>query len=135
MRKLNEFINEKLKVTKNYSIDNIAIPPTINDVHKEYLNKLYDIIKKMALDKGISEDDDLSSLVKYYKEYTKNDKKYQTKEMIWAYISVVLGYDYMFDNSSHERWIKRYLTDLYDEVDPVEEFVYRAVEWANNYGG
>ena len=87
----------------------------------------------MALDKGISEDDDLSSLVKYYKEYTKNDKKYQTKEMIWTYISVVLGYDYMFDNSSHERWIKRYLTDIYDEVDPVEEFVYRAVEYANNY--
>ena len=41
------------------------IPPTINDVHKEYLNKLYGIIKKMAIDKGISEDDDLSSLVIY----------------------------------------------------------------------
>ena len=54
--------------------------------------------------------------------------------MIWAYISVVLGYDYMFDNSSHERWVKRYLRDIYDEVDPVEEFVYRAVEWVNNYG-
>lgn len=133
MRKLNEFINEKLKVTKNYRGDNTSIPSTINDVHKEYLNRLYDIIKKMALDKGISEDDDLSELVNYYKEYTKNDKKYQTKEMIWAYISVVLGYDYMFDNSSHERWINRYLTDLYDEVDPVEEFVYRAVEYVNNY--
>ena len=134
MRKINEFINEKLKVTKNYSGDTTKIPPGINNVHEEYLNKLYDIIKKMALDKGISEDDDLSELVNYYKEYTKNDKKYQTKEMIWAYISVVLGYDYMFDNSSHERWVKRYLTDIYDDVDPVEEFVYRAVEWANNYG-
>ena len=123
-----------IKVTKKYSGDNTVIPPTINDVYKEYLNKLYDIIKKMALDKGISEDDDLSELVNYYKEYTKNDKKYQTKEMIWSYISVVLGYDYMFDNSSHERWVKRYLTDIYDDVDPVEEFVYRAVEWANNYG-
>ena len=134
MRKLNEFITEKLKVTKNYSGDNTVIPPTINDVHKEYLNKLYSIIKKMAIDKGISEDDDLSELVNYYKAYTKNDKKYQTKEMIWAYISVVLGYDYMFDNSSRERWTKRYLKDIYDDGDPVEEFVYRAVEWANNYG-
>ena len=134
MRKINEFINEKLKVTKNYSGDNTVIPPTINAVHKEYLNTLYATIKSMARDKGISEDDDLSELVNYYKEYTKNDKKYQTKEMIWAYISVVLGYDYMFDNSSHERWLKRYLTDLYDEVDPIEEFVYRAVEYANNYG-
>ena len=135
MRKINEFINEKLKVTKNYSGDNTVIPPTINAVHKEYLNTLYATIKSMARDKGISEDDDLSELVNYYKAYTKNDKKYQTKEMIWAYISVVLGYDYMFDNSSRERWIKRYLKDIYDEVDPVEEFVYRAVEWANNYGG
>ena len=134
MRKINEFINEKLKVTKNYSDDTTVIPPVINNVHEEYLNTLYATIKKMALDKGISEDDDLSELVNYYKEYTKNDKKYQTKEMIWSYISVVLGYDYMFDNSSHERWVKRYLTDIYDDVDPVEEFVYRAVEWANNYG-
>ena len=134
MRKINEFINEKLKVTKNYRGDTTVIPPVINNVHKEYLNTLYATIKKMALDKGISEDDDLSELVNFYKEYTKNDKKYQTKEMIWAYISVVLGYDYMFDNSSRERWIKRYLKDIYDEVDPVEEFVYRAVEWANNYG-
>lgn len=135
MRKINEFINEKLKVTKKYSGDTTKIPPVINDVHEEYLNTLYATIKMMALDKGISEDDDLSELVNYYKAYTKNDKKYQTKEMIWAYISVVLGYDYMFDNSSRERWINRYLSDLYDEVDPVEEFVYRAVEWANNYGG
>ena len=134
MRKINEFINEKLKVTKNYIGDTTKIPSVINNVHEEYLNTLYATIKKMALDKGISEDDDLSELVKYYKEYTKNDKKYQTKEMIWSYISVVLGYDYMFDNSSHERWVKRYLRDIYDEVDPVEEFVYRAVEWANNYG-
>ena len=59
MRKINEFINEKLKVTKNYSGDTTKIPPVINNVHKEYLNTLYATIKRMALDKGISEDDDL----------------------------------------------------------------------------
>ena len=134
MRKINEFINEKLKVTKNYSGDTTVIPPTINDSHKEYLNTLYATIKKMALDKGISEDDDLSELVNYYKEYTKNDKKYQTKEMIWAYIYVVLGYDYMFDAHNYDRWGNKRLSELYDDVDPVEEFVYRAVEWVNNYG-
>ena len=88
----------------------------------------------MAIDKGISEDDDLSELVNYYKAYTKNDKKYQTKEMIWAYISTVLGYDYMFDAHNYDRWGNKRLSELYDEVDPVEEFVYRAVEWVNNYG-
>ena len=43
MRNLNEFITEKIKVTKNYSGDNTVIPSTINDEHKEYLNKLYDM--------------------------------------------------------------------------------------------
>ena len=133
MRKIIDFINEKLKVTKNYSGDTTQVPSTINSKDKEYLNTLYSVIKMMVRHKGISEDDDLSELVKYYKEYTKNDKKYQTKEMIWSYISVVLGYDYMFDVSSRERWINRHLTDIYDSIDPVQEFVYRAAEWANNY--
>ena len=133
MKKIIDFINEKLKVTKNYTGDTMQVPSTINNKDKEYLNTLYDIIKRMVQLEKISEDDDLSSLVEYYKEYTRNDKKYQTKEMIWAYISVVLGYDYMFDNSSRERWVKRYLTDIYDNIDPVQEFVYRAAEWANNY--
>ena len=69
----------------------------------------------------------------FYKEYTKDDKKYQTPEMIWAYISVVLGYNYMFDDSTDARWDNGYLSELYDNADPIEEFVYRAAEWANNY--
>ena len=133
MKKIIDFINEKLKVTKNSASDTTKIPVAINNADKVYLNKLYKIIQKKVLDEKIDEDGDLSSLVNFYKEYTKNDKKYQTKEMIWTYLFVVLGYDYMFDNSSRERWVKRYLTDIYDNIDPVQEFVYRAAEWANNY--
>ena len=134
MRKITEFINEKLKVTKNSASDTTKIPVAINNADKVYLNKLYKIIQKKVLDEKIDEDGDLSSLVNFYKEYTKNDKKYQTKEMIWAYISVVLGYDYMFDAHNYDRRGNKRLSELYDDVDPVEEFVYRAVEWANNYG-
>ena len=133
MKKINDFINEKLKVTKNSKSDTLKVPSTINYVHREYLNKLYDIIKKKVKREKIDEDGDLSSLVDFYKEYTKNDKKYQTKEMIWAYISVVLGYNYMFDDSTDARWDNGYLSELYDDVDPIEEFVYRAAEWANKY--
>ena len=133
MRKITEFINEKLKVTKNTNSDTLKIPPTINSIHKEYLNNLYDIIKRKVKREKIDEDGDLSSLVNFYKEYTKDDKKYQTPEMIWGYISSVLGYDYMFDDSTEERRKNRYLSELYDEVDPIEEFVYRAAEHANNY--
>ena len=133
MRKITEFINEKLKVTKNSASDTTKIPVAINNADKVYLNKLYKIIQKKVLDEKIDEDGDLSSLVNFYKEYTKNDKKYQTKEMIWTYLFVVLGYDYMFDDSDDERRENGYLSELYDDVDPIEEFVYRAAEWANNY--
>ena len=133
MRKITEFMNEKLKVTKNSASDTTKIPAPINNADKDYLNKLYKIIQKKVLDEKIDEDGDLSSLVNFYKEYTKNDKKYQTKEMIWTYIFVVLGYDYMFDDSDDERRENGYLSELYDDTDPIEEFVYRAAEWANNY--
>ena len=133
MRKITEFINEKLKVTKNSASDTTKIPVAINNADKVYLNKLYKIIQKKVLDEKIDEDGDLSSLVDFYKEYTKNDKKYQTKEMIWTYIFIVLGYDYMFDDSDDERRENGYLSELYDDTDPIEEFVYRAAEHANNY--
>ena len=133
MRKITEFINEKLKVTKNAASDTTKIPVAITNADKDYLNKLYKIIQKKVLDEKIDEDGDLSSLVNFYKEYTKNAKKYQTKEMIWTYIFVVLGYDYMFDDSDDERRENGYLSELYDNADPIEEFVYRAAEWANNY--
>ena len=133
MKKINDFINEKLKVTKNTNSDTLKIPVAITNADKVYLNKLYKIIQKKVLDEKIDEDGDLSSLVEFYKEYTKNDKKYQTPEMIWTYIFVVLGYDYMFDDSDDERRENGYLSELYDDVDPIEEFVYRAAEWANNY--
>lgn len=133
MRKITEFINEKLKVTKNSASDTLTIPPTIHNIHKEYLNKLYNIIKWKVKREKIDEDGDLSSLVEFYKEYTKNDKKYQTPEMIWGYISSVLGYDYMFDDHNYDRWGNKRLSGLYDDVDPIEEFVYRAAEHANNY--
>ena len=133
MKKINDFINEKLKVTKNTNSDTLKIPVAITNADKVYLNKLYKIIQKKVLDEKIDEDGDLSSLVEFYKEYTKNDKKYQTPEMIWTYIFVVLGYDYMFDDSDDERWENGYLSELYDDVDPIEEFVYRAAEYANNY--
>ena len=133
MKKINDFINEKLKVTKNSASDTTKIPVAINNADKVYLNKLYKIIQKKVLDEKIDEDGDLSSLVNFYKEYTKNDKKYQTKEMIWTYLFVVLGYDYMFDDSDDERRENGYLSELYDDADPIEEFVYRAAEWANNY--
>ena len=124
-------IYEKLKVSNNFK-DTTKIPDTITHADKKFLNDIYDELKTMAAHEELSEDDDLSDLVNYFKERTKNDKKYQTKEMLWAYISIVLGYDYMFDDDDMDRFDQGYLSYDWDQVDPIDEFVYRAVYDVNN---
>ena len=131
MKNLKDTILEKLKVSTNVK-DTTKIPDTITYVHKNFLNDIYEELKTMASLEKLSEDDDLSKLVKYFKDYTKNDKKYQTKEMLWSYISIVLGYDYMFDDDDMDRFDQGYLSPDWDDEDPIEEFVYRAVYDANN---
>ena len=124
-------VYEKLKVSNNFK-DTTKIPDTITYVDKKFLNSLYEELKMMAAHEELSEDDDLSHLVNYFKERTKNDKKYQTKEMLWSYISIVLTYDYMFDEEDMDRFDQGYLSPDWDTVDPIDEFVYRAVYDANN---
>ena len=131
MKNLKDTILEKLKVSTNVK-DTTKIPDTITYVDKKFLNSLYEELKMMAAHEELSEDDDLSNLVNHFKERTKNDKKYQTKEMLWSYISIVLTYDYMFDEEDMDRFDQGYLSPDWDTVDPIDEFVYRAVYDANN---
>ena len=131
MKNLKDTILEKLKVSTNVK-DTTKIPDTITYVDKNFLNDIYEELKTMASHEELSEDDDLSDLVNHFKEKTKNDKKYQTKEMLWAYISIVLGYDYMFDDDDMDRFDQGYLSYDWDQVDPIEELVYRAVYDVNN---
>ena len=131
MKNLKDTILEKLKVSTNVK-DTTKIPDTITYVDKKFLNDIYEELKTMAAHEELSEDDDLSDLVNYFKERTKNDKKYQTKEMLWSYISIVLTYDYMFDDDDMDRFDQGYLSYDWDQVDPIDEFVYRAVYDANN---
>ena len=131
MKNLKDTILEKLKVSTNFK-ETTKIPDTITYADKKFLNDIYEELKTMASHEELSEDDDLSDLVNYFKERTKNDKKYQTKEMLWSYISIVLTYDYMFDDDDMDRFDQGYLSYDWDQVDPIEEFVYRAVYDVNN---
>lgn len=131
MKNLKDTILEKLKVSTNFK-ETTKIPDTITYADKKFLNDIYEELKTMSAHEELSEDDDLSDLVNYFKERTKNDKKYQTKEMLWSYISIVLTYDYMFDDDDMDRFDQGYLSYDWDQVDPIDEFVYRAVYDANN---
>lgn len=132
MKNLKDIILEKLKVSTNFK-DTTKIPDTIKNVDKKFLDDIYAELKMMAAHEELSEDDDLSDLVNHFKERTKDDKKYQTKEMIWAYISIVLTYDYMFDDDDMDRFDQGYLSDDWENEDPIKEFVYRAVFDVNNH--
>jgi hypothetical protein len=132
MKNLKDTILEKLKVSGANFKDTTKIPDTITYADKKFLNDIYEELKMMAAHEELSEDDDLSNLVNHFKERTKNDKKYQTKEMIWSYISIVLTYDYMFDDDDMDRFDQGYLSDDWENVDPIEEFAYRAAFDVNN---
>ena len=109
MKNLKDTILEKLKVSTNFK-ETTKIPDTITYADKKFLNDIYEELKTMAAHEELSEDDDLSDLVNYFKERTKNDKKYQTKEMLWSYISIVLTYDYMFDDDDMDRFDQGYFS-------------------------
>ena len=57
MKRINEFINEKLKISKNYRNDTMQVPSEIDTVHQRYLNKLYDIIQRKVVREKIDEDE------------------------------------------------------------------------------
>lgn len=126
MRKINDFINEKLKVnTKNTKTHTTKIPDQISRQDRVYFDRLWEKVSEYAAIWDLYEDDDLTDAVKYYKEIA--DPKYFNKELIWAYICIDRGYDYMLDDSDDEKWNAGYLSDDWDDVDPIEEFVYRVI--------
>ena len=57
-------IYEKLKVSNDFK-DTAKIPDTITHIDKKFLNNIYEELKTMASLEKLSEDDDLSILVKY----------------------------------------------------------------------
>lgn len=126
MIKINDFINEKLKVnTKNVKTHTTKIPDQISRKDREEFDRLWEKVAEYAHIWDLYEDDDLDDAVKYYKEIA--DPKYFNKELIWAYICIDRGYDYMLDDSDDEKWNAGYLSDDWDDVDPIEEFVYRVI--------
>ena len=126
METISKYITEKLKINKN-TINGKArtkIPDLITYQDKVKFNKVYDAITKIAKQKGLSDMDDLSELEDYCRKNL--EKELQTKEAIWAYINIVLGYDYMLDDSDMSNWDEGYLNQDWEEEDPISELAFRA---------
>jgi hypothetical protein len=125
MKHLKNVILEKLSISNSTkTIQTTKVPDTVSLADKRVFDDVYN--KVILLGSNIDADkDDLDELEKFVK--TKLPKQLQTKEKIWSYISVVLDFDYMFDEDDMDRFDDGYLHPDWENVDPISEFVYRAV--------
>jgi hypothetical protein len=125
MKPLKNVILEKLSISNSTkTIQTTKVPDTVSLADKRVFDDIYN--KVILLGSNIDADkDDLDELEKFVK--TKLPKQLQTKEKIWSYISVVLDFDYMFDEDDMDRFDDGYLHPDWENVDPISEFVYRAV--------
>jgi hypothetical protein len=125
MKPLKNVILEKLSISNSTkTIQTTKVPDTVSLADKRVFDDVYN--KVILLGSNIDADkDDLDELEKFVK--TKLPKQLQTKEKIWSYISVVLDFDYMFDEDDMDRFDDGYLHPDWENVDPISEFVYRAV--------
>jgi hypothetical protein len=125
MKPLKNVILEKLNISNSTkTIQTTKVPDTVSLADKRVFDDVYN--KVILLGSNIDADkDDLDELEKFVK--TKLPKQLQTKEKIWSYISVVLDFDYMFDEDDMDRFDDGYLHPDWENVDPISEFVYRAV--------
>jgi hypothetical protein len=125
MKPLKNVILEKLNISNSTkTIQTTKVPDTIPVADKRVFDDIYN--KVILLGSNLDADkDDMSDLERFVK--TKIPKQLQTKEKIWAYISIVLDFDYMFDEDDMDRFDDGYLHPDWENVDPISEFVYRAV--------
>lgn len=125
MKPLKNVILEKLSISNSTkTIQTTKVPDTIPVADKRVFDDIYN--KVILLGSNLDADkDDMSDLEKFVK--TKLPKQLQTKEKIWSYISIVLDFDYMFDDDDMDRYDDSYLHPDWENVDPISEFVYRAV--------
>jgi hypothetical protein len=120
MKNLNQFLNEKLVLNKSLNKKQIKIPKSLYKDDLSALTNYYTLIKYKAQKEGIKSDDDYSKLDNFL-DKTMPDK-YKTPEMIWAFIGCS-GWDYFVDEEDDD-----YLSSDWMDTDPLEEFVYRALE-------
>ena len=126
MKNLKDNILEKLQISRNRPLKKpTQIPNRISRTDNNIFNRIYADLKDMANRLNIDPDSDaLDKLETYINHHL--PQSLRTKEKIWAYISITLGYDYMFDDSDMDNWDAGYLHQDWEDVDPVFELAYRA---------
>lgn len=121
METISKYISEKLKIDNNVITGKgrTKLPSLVTYQDKVKFNKVYNAMINIAKQKELSDMDDLSELENYCRKNL--EKELQTKEAIWGFINIVLGYDYMYDEDDED-----YLDPDWEIQDPISELAFRA---------
>lgn len=131
MKTLRDIIVEKLKISPSTMKDTTKIPGEISRADENIFKRVYSDLKQLMQQRGVSHygDTDPYEDLTEWENYIKKElpQRLQNKESIWAFISCSLGYDYMFDEEDDVRWDEGYLSQEFEDIDPIYELAFRAI--------
>lgn len=131
MKTLNQYIEEKLVLTNNSKIigekERTRIPDRLPQRDLEAIDKIYHSALEYAKKHNYDYHNGLEKIEEYIDKHL--DKKYKTKEWIWGYIAITLGYDYFYDDDDND--YGEYLSPDWEDQDPVNELAVRVSEDVN----
>ena len=132
MKSLNQYIEEKLVLSNNSKIigksERTKIPNKLPQRELQYIDKIYHAALEYAKENKYDYDNGLDKIKEFIDKHL--DDKYKTKEWIWGYIAITLGYDYFYDDNAEEE-DEEYLDPDWEDQDPVVELAVRVSEDIN----
>ena len=131
MKSLNQYIEEKLVLTNNSKIisktERTKIPYRLPKRDLQCIDKVYRAGLEYAKEHNYDYDNGLDKIKEFIDKHL--DDKYKTKEWIWGYIAITLGYDYFYDEDEEE--YGEHLAPEWEDQDPVNELAVRVSEDVN----
>ena len=128
MKTLNQYIEEKLVLSDKSKIisksERTKIPNSLPQRDLKYIDKIYHDALNFAKEHNYDYNNGLDKIEEYIDKHL--DDKYKTKEWIWGYISITLGYDYFIDEDDDD-----YLAPEWEDQTPVNELAVRVSEDVN----
>lgn len=126
---LQKYIEEKLVLSNNSKIigksERTKIPNRLPQRDLQYIDKIYQNAVAYAKEHNYDYDNGLEKIEEFINKHL--DDKYKTKEWIWGFISITLGYDYFYDDNAEEE-DEEYLDPDWEDQDPVVELAIRVSE-------
>lgn len=125
MKTLSQHIQEKLVINKKTDViepKRTKVPSKLPQRDLQNIDNIYNDALEYAKEHNYTYQDGLDKVKEFIDKHL--DDKYKTKEWIWGYIVITLGYDYCFGEDD-ENYEQGYLDPEWEDNDPVVELAVR----------